>query len=363
MRGSIALAIAAHRPFRALLVLALGCGGVPAPRVAAPERVAIAAVERGPNGARIVAIDELGDRRFELVQPAATFVRDTSPAISPDGRWLVFASTRGRTKDETSLWIAAIGPEARPIQLTRGPAIDAHPAWTPDGRALVFASTREGGDFDLFQISVAPDGSATPPVQLTRGEHHEVMPSVAPDGAIVYAVVRPLDDRRVASHLEELAAGQIRRLTEGPADSAPAVSPDGKTIAFAHGGDAGEDLWTMPRDGATPPTRVVELPLTEETGPVWSRDGRYLFATSIYRGDERRPLFSSVIHVDLRERPRRARMLADRAGPIVRLSPAIVARTLDAGALRRDPEYVAELARVMTEAITRLQMQQQGTPP
>ena len=369
---------------------------------AAPERIALVVSERGPRGARLVAIDEAGDRRFELIAPvAAGVVRDVNPALSPDGRWLAFASTRGRTLDETSLWLAPLGAEAAPVRLTEGAWIDSHPAWTRDGRALVFASTREGGDFDLWRLPIAAGRAAGPPEQLTTAPSHEVTPAVAADGAILYAAVTPTGGAAVASRIEERAPdGSIRALTEGPADTSPALSPDGATIAFArpavHDGVPHAELWRMPRggeraaesardgaasaraaaaasapdaaaasaraaaaasapDAAPAAVRIVELPLTDESGPVWSPDGRFLLATSVLRGADGRPLFSSVIHVDLRESPPKARILRDRAGPIARLTPAVAAARLDAAALHGDPEYQAELARIMAAAIANAQ--------
>jgi len=341
------------------LALAGGCGPPPAPAAPADaDRIAIVASERGPNGARLVAIDEHGDRRFELIAPvAAGVVRDVNPAISPDGRWLAFASTRGRTFDETSLWLAPLGVEATPIRLTDGAWIDSHPAWTRDGRALVFASTRARGDFDLWRLPIAAGRAAGPPEQLTHAPTHEVTPAVAADGAIIYAAVTPKGGAEVESHLEERAPdGTIRALTEGPADTSPALSPDGAAIAFSrpavHEGMPHAELWRLPRAGG-PATQLVELPLTDESGPVWSPDGRFLFATSVLRGADGRPLFSSVVHVDLQEVPAKARMLRDHAGAIARLTPAVAAAHLDAAALRGDPEYLPELARIVEGAIAR----------
>jgi hypothetical protein len=69
------------------------------------------------------------------------------------------------------------------------------------------------------------------------------------------------------------------------------------------------------------------------------------------RGAEGNVVFSSVIVVDLRERPRRARLLQDRTGAIPRLTPAITRTPLDAEALAADPEYLPELARIMASAL------------
>ena len=370
--GAVRLPGRAARCVSGLLALAAGCGPRPAPAPPAdrepdPDRIAIVAAERGPNGARLVAIDERGDRRFELVAPvAAGVVRDVNPAISPDGRWIVFASTRGRTLDETSLWLAPLAPEATPVRLTEGAWIDSHPAWTRDGRALVFASTRDGGDFDLWRLPIAGGRASGPAEQLTVAPSHEVTPAVAPDGAIVYAAVTPKGGAAVESRLEERAPdGTIRALTDGPADASPAISPDGAALAFArpavHDGVPHSELWRVARGGGEA-TLLVGLPLTDESGPVWSRDGRFVFATSVLRGAGGRPLFSSVVHVDLQEVPAKARILRDRAGAIARFTPAVAAARLDAPALRGDPEYLPELARIMAAAIANARADAKANP-
>ena len=343
-----------------LIIAAAACVAPPPVTPAAADRVVIVAAERGPDGARLVSIDEHGDRQLTLVAPAPTVVRDTNPAVSPDGGWLVFTSSRDRALDQTSLWIARLGVAAVPRRLTEGTAIEAHPTWTPDGRAIVFASTR-GGNFDLWRLELTA-GRSGALAQLTHGEGHEVTPAVAPDGTIFYAAVTPDEaHREVETHLEARAPdGTIRRLTDGPADSSPAVSPDGTRVVFArpqlHDDKLDSELWLLVRaTGAITP--VVDLPLTDESGPVWSRDGRFVFATSVLRGADGRVVFSSVIHVDLRDRPAVARILEDRVGAIVRMTPAIAA-PLDAGALHGDPEYLPELARIMSRAI-----EKQGAAP
>jgi dipeptidyl aminopeptidase/acylaminoacyl peptidase len=341
------------------------CGVRPAPPPAPPDRIAIVAAERGPEGARLVSIDEHGDRQFELVRPAVAHVRDTHPAVSPDGQWIVFASTRERPFDETSLWIAAAGVAMPPHRLTDGKAIDSHPTWTPDGRAVVFASTRAAGNFDLWRLAV-DHGQPGSLVQLTDAPGHEVTPAVAADGTIIYASVTPNELRHdIETHLEERAPdGTIRRLTSGPADSSPGLSPDGTRLVFArpqlHGDRPDSELWQMVRRSeAIAP--LVDLPLTHESGPVWSRDGRFVFATSVLRGEEDRAVFSSVIYVDTRETPPTARILEDRVGAIPRFTPALTQLPLDVAALRGNPEYLSELAHIMRRVIEQ-QVEEQGRP-
>jgi len=74
-------------------------------------------------------------------------------------------------------------------------------------------------------------------------------------------------------------------------------------------------------------------------------------------------VFSSIIHIDLREAPPVARILEDRVGPIVRLTPAVTATPLDAAALHGNPEYLPELARIMSRAIEQqIEQQREATP-
>jgi Tol biopolymer transport system component len=332
----------------------------PTKQVAKSTAVVIVIGERGPRGIRLVAIDERGDRQFELLAPAPVIVRDSNPTISPDGRWLVFASTRDRTDGGTSLWIAPLAELATPRRLT-SEGIDQHPTWAPDGRSIVFATTRAGGDFDLFRLAIA-DGQSGAATQLTSNPGHEVMPALAPDGTIIYAAIAQRDGLEVESHLEERAVdGTIRQLTMGPADTSPAVSPDGATLVFVrpslHNNSAHSELWKIERgawrsrEGELPASVLVALPITDESGPVWSRDGRFVFATSVLRGEGGRALFSSIVHVDVHDKAPRARMLVERSGAVARLTPAIRSDRLDAAALASDPEYLPELARIMAAAI------------
>jgi dipeptidyl aminopeptidase/acylaminoacyl peptidase len=335
-------------------------GAVDKPRT--QTRAPIVVTERGPGGGRLVAIDETGDRLFEVVTMPEQLIRDTNPAISPDGKWIVFASSRGRQKiEETSLWLAPLGVEVTPQQITSGSAADTHPTWARDGSSIIFASTR-AGTFDLWKVSfevIAGAPRLGEPVQLTSAAEQEITPTVAPDGRIAYAslsvVEKPGEPAEARSRILVLGPdGQSAPLTEGPADGSPSYSPDGAELAFTRpelrqlGVDA--DLWVMPSGGGAA-RKLIDIAGTDENGPVWSRDGRFLFSTSLVRGGDGRPVFSSVIFVERGAATPQARVLIDRLGAVARLTPTLADLPLRDAVLRQRPRYLDTLRDVLREAI------------
>ncbi len=354
------------RTAAAILTLA-ACSAPAAPEnPAATLRAPLVVAESGPSGGRLVALDESGDRLFDVVRSPGANVRDSNPAISPDGQWLVFASSRGRAPAETALWLAPLGSAVEPLQITdpKGPAVDTHPTWLRDGSGIVFSSTR-AGTFDLWRAPfevVAGTPRIGELVRLTSAEDQEVTPSVGPEGQIAYAAVR-VQAAKAGGEPEARARievwrpdGTITALTEGPGDGSPAYSPDGKEIAFTRpkvrerGVDA--ELWAMPAAGG-PARPLLELPGTDEHGPVWSRDGRFLFATSLWRGADGRPKISLVIFFEVGATPPVARVLIDRVGAVNRITPALSREPLRAEVLRAAPPYVETLREIMRNALER----------
>ncbi|HET7453108.1 MAG TPA: hypothetical protein VFL12_10225, partial [Thermoanaerobaculia bacterium] len=89
-----------------------------------------------------------------LTQGSAT---DRQPAYSPDGKWVVFSSSRGGNLD---LW--KISTETGQLrQLTDDAAQDWDPAFTRDGKGLLWSSNRSGA-FEIWTADA--DGSGARPV-------------------------------------------------------------------------------------------------------------------------------------------------------------------------------------------------------
>ncbi len=95
-------------------------------------------------------------------------------AISPDGEQIAF------TYKGNIYIVDADGGQA--MQITSNPAYDTDPMWTPDGKQIVFASYREKSK-DIYKVSAA--GGA--PVRLTSHPGNETPMTILEDGNIIFS--------------------------------------------------------------------------------------------------------------------------------------------------------------------------------
>lgn len=104
------------------------------------------------------------------------------PAVSPDGKWVVFRSGRSGHKN---LYImdASEGENSGLYRLTEGPWSDTMCNWSPDGEWIAFASDRENpgsGSFELFLIH--PNGTGLRKLVQSGSAGRANHPYFSPDG-------------------------------------------------------------------------------------------------------------------------------------------------------------------------------------
>ncbi len=92
--------------------------------------------------------------------PPGEAPNDTSPSYSPDGKRIVFDSTRTGSGSEL-FTMNADGSQQR--RLTFFPGDDGAPHFSPDGRQIVWTSSQVGNQFDVWRMNA--DGSS--PTNLT----------------------------------------------------------------------------------------------------------------------------------------------------------------------------------------------------
>ena len=254
-----------------------------------------------------------------LGPPINTPSADQSPALSPDGLSLYFASDRPGTLGGVDLWVSRRAshhsPWGTPVNLGSGinsSSIESGPNLSPDGHLLFFQSNRPGGQGsnDVYvsrRADTDDDLGWGPPVNLGP-DVNTAAAEIAPwyqqrdaDGPTLYF------GRGPSNVFTDIYSAPITRdgHTRGPAtlvaelstsdfnDGRMTVRADGREIVFFSdrpGGLGGTDLWSSTRrsvhDPWSPPVNLG-APLNtpdNELLPFLSRDGRTLFFTSTRPG-------------------------------------------------------------------------------
>jgi Tol biopolymer transport system component len=193
---------------------------------------------------------------------------EEDPALSPDGNFVAFAWGGPAPTDSPDIWIKAVdGDAARRLTDTPG-VMEKYPAWSPDGQFVAFTRYVKGRP-SILRISAL------------GGREEMIAEGIAdadwsPDGKSIVGVARTPEDRSAVARYE-LETGVRQQLTEAPegfVELHPAVSPDGRTIAFNRSGEGRSSVFLLPTSGGK-----VE-PLGEWTGVLggveWTPDNREL---------------------------------------------------------------------------------------
>ena len=207
------------------------------------------------------------------------------PAISPDGRTIVFTYKGDLYK------VPATGGTAS--ALTVHAAHDFMPAWSNDGRHIAFASDRHG-NFDVFVIP-AEGGAAR---RLTVHSAHEYPYSfTADDRNVLFGSARQdaASNRQYPSaaqpELWQVAAagGRPLQLLTTPAENARA-SRDGRFLVYEdrkggenqwrkhHVSAVARDIWVHDTRGGA--HRKITSFAGEDRNPILSEDGRTIWYLS-----------------------------------------------------------------------------------
>jgi len=293
-----------------------------------------------PDGTWIAYVrrwsDPMTDRRFSniwIVRHDGTGHRpltsgkfsEDAPTWSPDGTRLAYVSNRGGSPQ---LWVRWMDT-GDALAITNGSQPPSAPAWSPDGRQLAFLQLVSRPALVIGTPLVPPPGAtwSAPPKYTDRLVFRQDQVGELPSG-FVHAFVVPAEGgtpRQVSSgdfhhggqvygggtvtwsadgtelvlparrgenpewNAREtdlfaftIATGAVRRLTErfGP-DQSPAVSPDGRLIAYVGYDDRKQGyqntlLYVMNRDGSG--NRALSTRMDRSvSSPVWSADGRSIY--------------------------------------------------------------------------------------
>ncbi len=223
-----------------------------------------------PSGIFALSI-ATGEKRI-LVAPPAKSIGDGSPAVSPDGRLLVFS--RSPSYAVSDLWIQSLSADFAPLGEARQLTFDHRQvrggAWTADGREIIFVSNRTGS-FGLWRI-VARGGEAVRVASVGEDASRPAISRPASGRASRLAYARYFINRDI-ERVQIPTGSKTRLISSTRDDHNAAYSPDGSRIVFSSNRSGAYEIWMCRSDGSyVQPLTSFDGPITDK--PAWSPDGR-----------------------------------------------------------------------------------------
>ncbi|MET0621160.1 MAG: DUF5050 domain-containing protein, partial [Thermoanaerobaculia bacterium] len=286
----------------------------------------------GLPDALVVVSLETGEKR-RLTNPQSPIFADTSPAVAPDGRSLIFVRRTSWGAGELQLLPLGSGVTAAGElrRLTTADLRADFPAWMPDGEEIVYSAkfnlwklgiagrtapsripyvgedglmpaisrpspgrearlayVRSLDDWNFWRIETSAPGapSSSPPalaISSTKAEYH---PELSPDGRrVAFASNRSGDAEIWVSDLDGSNAIQLTSMGGAVDTNCPRWSPDGRSIVFASTAESEFDVYVVPAEGGKPRRLTTHPSIDVPTS--YSRDGKWIYFNSMRSGDYR----------------------------------------------------------------------------
>ena len=197
--------------------------------------------------------------------------------LSPDGTRVALDSR----DEENDIWIFDLARETLQ-RLTFDPGANRAPVWSPDGKRV--ASSRALGNAEDIYWQVADGSGMAEP--LTNNSSELALPlfpsSFAPDGSALLFTAG--DDDIWMTTIDGTAATSAPVLDSAAREGSPALSPDGRWLAYKSTESGTEEVYVRP----FPDTQSARWQISTNGGshPDWSADGSELFYLEL-GGDDR----------------------------------------------------------------------------
>ncbi len=282
--------------------------------------------EGKPEALFVISL-ETGEKR-QLTNPQLPVLGDTNPAVSPDGRSLVFRRNLAFASGE--LYRLPLGerltPDGEPRRLALATRDAEYLTWMPDSKEILYSArgslwrlaasgespparlpfvgedgrmpvisrpqpgspprlvyVRSFNDTNIWRVETPAPGapSATPPVVAISSTRVDATPQFSPDGRrVVFTSNRSGDSEIWVSDRDGSNAVQ---LTSMGRSATPRWSPDGQLIAFDSNLEGHYEIYVIPASGGKP--RRLTYHSANDHVPSFSRDGHWIYFSSDRTGD------------------------------------------------------------------------------
>jgi serine/threonine protein kinase len=194
------------------------------------------------------------------------------PAVSPDGRYIVFVSDRAGIDH---IWrMNADGSNPKQLTSVEG---DTQPSFSPDGQWVIYASVASGKP-STWKVPI--DGGT--PVQVS--DVQTPGPVVSPDGKLIASSYwnEQIEPERWGIALISYTDGQVVKSLEAPPSAfgsegsiALRWTADGQALAFMDNSGGVSNIWAMPIDGGKP-AQLTNFKADRIFSFALSRDGKQI---------------------------------------------------------------------------------------
>jgi len=206
---------------------------------------------------------------------------DDAPSVSRDGRYVVYSSAQTPGSNN----ICRMERESGRIERLTSGRLDVVPTITPDGKWVFYVSWDEGRKGSIWKTPL--EGGLA--VQLTAGHTTNPTPAISPDGRLLAYCHQDDRGRRI----------EIARFDDLPLNGKPPLktlaipnetnmvlwSPDGNGLVYALAEDGVDNLYRQPLDGRSP-KRITAFTLGQIAWFAWSFDGKQLALSSLISNRE-----------------------------------------------------------------------------
>ncbi len=228
-----------------------------------------------------------GERGQRLTQSGDAY----QPALSPDGAQIVFVR---RSQSATDLMLLHTSSSEPELLLGYTPDLPLgsldrvyqsmwafYPIWSPDGQSLAFVSQygppygSPASDYRLGLFSMPAQRGGERTMYYTDQSGQVGRLAYAPDGSGIYFALAPDAPGVARIYRYDLASGEAGEVPGIPEQSYdPAISPDGKLLAFAARHDTKTDIFVLRRDQQSAPLQITHNGAAR--APTFSPDGKQL---------------------------------------------------------------------------------------
>lgn len=254
----------------------------------APDGQTIAVADRESENAAtgIFLINIITGAKRRLTTAPENYY-DSSPRFSPDGSQIVFIRAKNWNDQDLYVAQADAAPTDEPRRLTFDGSNLSGLAWTADGGRIVFSSKRGGSSANLWQVAAAGGNAEL----VMTGAKNPLTPTIAPNGKWLAYVEQAEDINIWRYEIGSEPNTPLRFAASSRAEHSPALSPDGKKLAFVSDRSGEDGIWVADADGSN----LINLISAECDAPRFSPDGKRLAFAAKNAGDKNSSIFVASV--------------------------------------------------------------------